>query len=541
MTQDRPFHIRLVPWETWRYFTRTRFRTLTAKSRRAAHSILRMLHNRHIGITPADAAQLAALVTEPAAAPHAETPWRQVLDRLMEEVDMKGFGMLPSAAPPYSVLRLAMPIVETACRNIGMCFLFCDDNDGSVGEEDYRQYTRLLTTEIRRMAEDRSDSLATFWKERAFTLASYSRRPDTWVRQGGGIPETDPAAAALLFRLTPQVPPISPRSRTPKPVKSPLKHRESPKHREGGFSGIRMTRQPEDMEDILISEFLNPPLLLADRLVNSGYLALKRKPRQEKLKDVLVAALVPRQVNEQLSGDFIKAAWFDFIARLGLLLGRHKLLQSQFRWLEGDSLEQCRACTFHLEDLPMPGLHRETEPSPAFRRGFLAALGWLPTFLDQRSTYRPVTLPREGEIHPDPAVQWALSAWKDQSARRHSPIPGQAPPTGFQEGKIRLDEYAFVHIMLFLPAQDSNNGEIPPRAKLAQLQRGLGISSAPGRSVVVTRVPTEPDKLEQWAVERPGAGHPKLFLPQQRLAWQEIAGKLEQAWLQHIIEEIWHG
>src|SRR4029079_7111242 len=47
---------------------------------------------------------------------------------------------------------------------------------------------------------------------------------------------------------------------------------------------------------LVLAEFLNPPLVLVDRLLNSGYLVHERRPRRAKLRDALVVGLMPHEV-----------------------------------------------------------------------------------------------------------------------------------------------------------------------------------------------------------------------------------------------------
>jgi hypothetical protein len=497
------------------------------------------MHNRHIGITPELAAQLAPLILEPTAALRAEGPWAHVLARLTKELDVRqqqpsasrqqGFGLLFSAIPPYSVIRLAMPIVDEACQRTGLCCLFCEDEIDGVSEQDYRKYSENLSAEIKRMAAQEDDFFQIFWKERALTLASYSRRPGTWGEPATGLPETDPSASGILLRLNPRTAMPKPLSHPPKPMTSPLKHKESLKSRVGGFSGIWVTRQPEEMENILMSEFMNPRLLLADRLVNSGYLALKRKPRHERLRDVLIAGLMPHEVKPKLNADFIKACWFDFITRFGLMLVRHRLIRSEFRWLEGDTFGRSKNCNFLLEELPMPGSSVEWEPTAAYRQGFLVALGWFPSFLDTLNGFDPVPDLAGKAEEIDPMMHWAYSAWKGQKLRQKSQV----------KVIVNVDEFAFVHIMLFLPAGKRYETHTPPQARLRQMHRGFDIGSTPGRSASITWVPEVMEDSKKWAFDRQKKRDLLLFPgSQSRVTWEDIAGRLEQVWLQHMIEEM---
>ncbi len=527
-------------------------------SRRSAYSIIRTMHNRHVGVTPQLAAQLAVLTREPAAVSEMEAPWKQVIERLTSELENRrnpnarhhAFGLVLSAAPSYSILRLAMPIVAEACKRIKLCFLFCEDEAGNVTAAAYRQYEQQLSSEIQRMAAEKDHFFQVFWKERALTLADYSRRHGERSYKGSSLPESDPSSTAMLMRLRPQVPAFKPRQRSAKQAFSRLKNRESLKYKEGGFNGIRVSMRAEDMEDILMSEFMNPPILLADRLINSGFLALKRKPKHEKLKDVLIVGLMPHQVKPRLNADFVKACWFDFISRFGLMLSSNRLMGSEFRWLEGDSLNRCRTCKYLLEDLPIPETFRESEqakPSAAYRSGFLAALGWLPSFLDIRSRYQPLQYSQAGGgIGSDdlsPAMQWACAAWKDQSLLRSG------------KKTADIDTFSFVHVLLFLPAETRAPGaetenepepHLPPHANLARLHRGMNFPRLPGRSTMIVRVPQNLQDTAQWSVERPNQRDPRLFstAPHQsagKVSWETISGRLVQVWLEHLMEETWNG
>ncbi len=545
---NNTYHVKLVSREIWEPLTKAQLNLLPFKARNAARSIIRTMHNRHVGITPELATQLALLILDPTSAAQADVPWANVLSRLVKELETQphktsknhGFGLLLSAVPPYSIIRLAMPVIEQACKQIKLCCLFCEDESGSTSVEEFNKYTQRLAREIAGMADEKNDFMQIFWQERALAIANYSRRPGMWEQKTSGLPETHPTASAMMLRLKPKVQPIKPIAHSPIPASSRMKHRESLKNKEGGFSGIRITRRPEDMEDILMSEFLNPPVLLIDRMVNSGYLALKRKPKHEKLRDVLIAGLVPHDVKPQLNADFIKSCWFDFVARMSMMLCRHRLINSEFRWLEGDAMGRSRNSSFLLEDLPVPEAPAEHDLTRAFRQGFMTALGWIPNYLDNRNGFKTVPERKTGET--DPMLQWACSAWKGQALHRGIYEEGKPIPASLAHRKIAVDTFAFVHVMLFLPAGNENNTGTPPHVRLAQLQKGLGLAGTSGCSVSITHVPDSLENTSQWAVDRAKKRDSRLFPAEQpKLSWEEIAGRLEQVWLEHLVEEIWNG
>ncbi len=488
------------------------------------------------------AAQLATLLTSPTPSPASDNTWSYTLTRLSKELG-QSFGILLNSAPSYSLLRLALPICQRACGNLGRSLLFNENNSGSITAESYRQYSQLLSQEIKRISEEHSEDMQTFWKDRALTLATFSRKPESWSQKNPPIPETNIPDAALLTRLNTILPPITSSSQSPKPITSRLKYRESRKQKEAGFNGIRITRQPEDMEDILISEFLNPPLLLADRLINSGYLALKRKPKHEKLNDVLIAGILPFLPRRGPDTSFTKGCWFDFICHVGWLLCRHKMLKSQFRWLQNTPLQLTHSCTFHLDHLPLPQVPDEPQPTPAFRRAFLASLGWLPPFLDTHagSPFSGRDSSPESPDETGPYLKWAFDAWKNQTLRGSKGFTGTEPITAAQTSshvpRVNVDTFAFVHLMIFLPAQIRDE-TMPVQTLLARLLKGFNIGTTEGRGVSVTWVPVNPGEAGKWAVQRSRVREPRLFAGKGELPMTEIARGLEQTWFQHLIEEI---
>ncbi len=180
----------------------------------------------------------------------------------------------------------------------------------------------------------------------------------------------------------------------------------------------------------------------------------------------------------------------------------------------------------------MPEPPIEWEPTAVYRQGFLVALGWFPSFLDTLNGFDPVPdlAGRAGET--DPMMQWAYSAWKGQKLRQKSQV----------NVNVNVDEFAFVHIMLFLPAEKRGKRyetHTPPQARLRQMQRGFDIGTTPGRSASITWVPEVLEDSKKWAVDRQKKRDLLLFPGSQpRFTWEDIAGRLEQVWLQHMIEEI---
>ena len=553
------FEIKLVKPGIWRQVLSEAFSGLGTRVRTAAYSILRTMHNRHIGITPQLAAGLAPLIIDAYASRQGRSAWHDVLKRLQRETSdpLFSFGVIFSAVPAYSVIRLAMPILEEACQRINLCLLFCQDNiENDVTPEVYNQYSRDLEDEIKRMAGNKEDSLQLFWADRAMSLAVLSRRGNFPGPGASGLPETDPMALGLLLRLNPvlsQNPPLSGHSRQ---LTDPLKHREASRLKEGGFSGIQVTRRPEDMEDILLSEFVNPPAVLADRLVNNGFLSLRRQTRREQWRDVLIAGLMPLELKPKLSADFVKACWFDFIRRFGYLLAQSGRKRSEFRWLEGNQAGQVRSCYFLLQDLPELAGPFKGNYDSSFRKGFLMALGWLPQYLDTRYRFQP--LPQfaggpgssspTGDIGIKPgfefAKRWAFSVWRLQEENLQWTVhePDKLTPGGSGEKRLNIDGFAAVHLMLFLPADLRDQGKgVSAAARLGSLYSGFGLGNTPGRNVSITWVPKQITISKEWAFDCRGKGDSQVFFkekPAVKSSGHVIAGRLEEVWRSQLIKEL---
>jgi hypothetical protein len=517
------------------------------------------MHNRHIGITPQLAVELAPLIIDAYASRQGRSAWHDVLKRLQQETSdpLFSFGVMLSTIPAYSVIRLAMPILEVACQRIHSCLLFCQDNiENDVTIETYNKYSRDLENEIKLMARNKEDSLQLFWADRALTLAALSRRGNFPGTHASGLPETDPLALGLLLRLNPQLsqtPPLSSHSRQ---LTDPLKHREASRLKEGGFSGIQVTRRPEDMEDILLSEFVNPPVVLADRLVNNGFLSLRRQTRREQLRDVLITGMMPLELKPKLGADFIKACWFDFIRRFGYMLAQSGRKRSEFRWLEGNQAGQVRSCYFLLQDLPDLAGPLKGHYDSSFRREFLMALGWLPQYLDTRYRFQPVPqytarpghqpTKEEKEVKPglEFAKRWAFSVWRSQEENLQWMIhePDKPNPIGSREKRLNVDGFAAVHLMLFLPAEIRERGKgASAAARLGSLYSGFGLGNIPGRNVSITWVPKQITISKEWAFDCRGKGESQTFFrekPAGKSSSHLIAGRLEEVWRNQLIKEL---
>jgi len=564
--------VELVAPSIWEQMQESVYAGLTSSLKNSAQAILTALQNRHIGITPALAAELAQLLEHQPGSRTSSGCWDAVIKRLLEEsgAPRRAVAILPARVPLYILLRLAGPVIQAACQRLHACTLFCrDEISNSATAEAYQHYAQQLESEIHGLAantDTKTDPLQTFWKEQALTLTSYSRRAPLWGCTAPRLAEIFPPALSLLLGVNPKLTGADSLAIHPRTRVTPLKNLEIQRMTEGGFSGIHISRRLEDMGDILLSEFLNPPAVLADRLINNGYLTLQRETKLEQLRDVLIVGLLPAGIEPAPSADFIKACWFDFIARFGFLLYRSRLLRSEFRWLEGDALGRVSSCQFLLKELPALDIPVAGDLTPVFRREFLAALGWLPQFLDTRRPFEKVpqyhaTTPQlkvAGELDTASQRQWAYSAWRSQ---RENILWGMQDPVNAigntprdHEKRLAIETYAYLHIMLFLPAakRKAEKGEtISAATRLGPLYSGLGIGqsqiagSGHRYSASITWVPETITAAHQWAFDCKESHTTPLFPPPSSnpninnpYTTYKIAASLEQAWRFRLLKEL---
>jgi hypothetical protein len=542
--------IKLISPSVWQYIAHNTFWGLPQEISLKAQAIVGTLHNRHIGISPQSAVGLASLIVEPHNSRYAGSAWKSVLERLENEVTMgkHTLGILPGALTPYTVIRLAAPIIKEACQKINMCCLFCEDEiECDITPDDYKRYSSLLEIEIKKMAENKEDSFQLFWTDRAVTLSAYSRGVFQWEHIPEGLPETSPPSLGLMLRLKPETPKDKNKPRLPKPLTQPLKNKETNKTHEGGFSGVHVTRRQEDMGDILLSEFINPPLLLAERLTNNGYLALRRQPKRENMRDALIIGMMPGDIQSALSRDFIKTCWLDTLSRLGLLLLQTGQIRSEFRWLEEDSSELglTKTCSFLLQNLPAPfeDIIPGSTITPTLRREFLAAMGWLPQYLDTHNRFEIKMKGNGKKQEPLSSQQWAFSTWRNQQENllwtNHE--PGTFPHKLQGNKKLEVSRFTTVYIMLFLPAEKRQKDFVSSSTVLSTVSAGFGFGNGSNRKLGITWVPKKIEALDQWAVDFRGKQDTVLFpsaSPQQNTTWNihRIAGRLIESWKNHLLK-----
>lgn len=550
MSEASTLKVVLLTPDVWRPAVDIALAGIEPREARFARALLERLHNRHVGVTPALAVSFARAVLTPTRQTDSG-PWAAVFQRLQsalahDEARRVGrkstrYGLVFQSNPMYCVERILIPLISRASEQMGTTMLFSEDKvAGKVDADAYDRYDQAMAARIQALAEQEDDGYELFWQELALTLTSFSRKTMARATGVSSMPRTDPDAFALMMRLRTDKQNVSRRIQRNRRTTELSKHREMRNRREGGVDGIHITRRAEDLDGMLLSEFTNPEIILADRMANTGFFSLQRQPRREKMRDVLMGAVLPRQTGFELVGDFIKACWFEAMLHLALMLRKSGMNRSAFRWNEGDPLGTTRQSAFHLSDMPRVEKVRDEKPSEALRREFITALGWMPAFLDNRHAAAALyeSSPAPGADVLTQIKQWAADAWISQSeALRNREPRERSDADPMQNKRVNLREFSYVHVMVFLPASYRTKGHA---ADLGALTASLGLGREEGRSVSVTWFPDRVVADPAWNYETRGGRNRALFsAEEQEFGAPEMANRMVHLWLNQWIKEIW--
>jgi hypothetical protein len=582
--------------ERWKLFVEAAFSSLSEDQQRLAESILVTLHDQHIGITPLLLTTLVVTLLPDGDARHRsiKSPWTDVYDclaRAMITIDKPRPQFVQairpqivrylSRSPLYTISRLVAPLIAAACQQIGYSYLFSHQNNTLlVNVKNYSDYHDKLVNTIKDMARERhseSHPYDLFWLDTANMLVKEQSL-------NFSLPETDPPTAALFHRLD-ELPQWADDQtlRRLHTLITPIRTRH---RQEGGVRGIRTSRRLEDIHNILLSEFMIPEELLVDRLLNSGYLIYEREPKREKLRDMLLMGIMPGLVrhqttekqfsHNQLSADFAKTCWFNLAAHLGLLLRQYNLWRSEFRWIEGDLWDRIRVESHLLLEMEQNKrrvsdvILDKVEGSRQRRHFFLQQMNWLPDYLDTRARYHPLdgwndsppqftddlSYKEEQSLEKQQLqeiVDWVRRTqlqqmdnprWKElhvKSSRNQAILP--------KPEKLAIDEFNFIHIVVFLPAvyREAWGGEaqgmlnIATRMRRENRLRNMSIMWVPTTIISANTSDTETkqSQVEDWWFTAPH--HPQRRLLNRSINDPtEIADTLVKSWLDELMREIQH-
>jgi hypothetical protein len=523
--------VRLVPPSVWgpevaRYADPGNASDPWTDPARLAHAALWVLQDAHVGITPKLAHELGRLFARKG--PAEPGVWPKLFRRLQERLPRtERSGIVAGNAPVYVVQNLVKPIVREACAELGYTCLLCqDDTEGAVTADEYAAYGAGLERIASRIAAQLASG-PLFAAEHGNIVAALSE-PSPYVRSRALVPEIDRHSLALLLGLDAEVdfPERASRS-TPTPSYVP-KRRPAAEGDGGRVEGLRQGRGEGQLGSIVLSEFLNHPLVLVDRLLNSGYLVHERRPRRAKLRDALVVGLMPHEVRATPQGAFAKACWVDCMARLARRLVSARLQDSEFRWIEGDAAGRARPTSFPLGQLPpdvAAGRHA------AFRDAFMTLSRWVPDYFETRAGFRPL----RADTHTIASVdEWAIAAWAAHVDRDER--AGSDAPPGL------VDRFSFVHVMVFhSPIDDGRSAAAEGAVRLGRLRAGLRLGYRRRRHASVTYVPGKLDcDTRPWHFGSDSDPY-RALTPTPSEDGAALARALQSSWLDRLTKDIWHG
>lgn len=532
--------IEILGEAAWRPIRESAFARLGAREADAAEVVLLSMQNRHVGITPGLAAELAEILLDDRRGAASTTVWSLVLRRLDAEVSARGAtvggrgrvggGLVPSSAPYFFAFRIALPLIERACAELGRCVLFGDSQAVS-GGFDYRKYATDLRARIMRYSGADDPALATFWYDRALTLKSLSTPGATRGRRFRAAPDIDPLSASLLYRIQPDQRPLTTRKATHRPrAEAQRAVRQRQRRSEGGISGITMTRREEDLGGILLSEFMNPEPVMLDRLVNHGFNALMRPPRRRKKRHVLVAGLMPSPVSGEYTGQLARAAWMHAMTVLSQRLLAADLRKSAFLWVESDTYGALSECRVDLDTIPEGAL-----PSA---RQMMSQLHWIPSVHDRGRLKRVQTLePRvDGNEAAEGSMEsWVRSAWNRSVRSPHLSGRAEEDMAWGKAAMLPVSDFQAVHVVVCVP-QSEWSDNVDASAIVDRMRRALALGREKGRSVSVLRVP-DVESTAPWLLAFEGE---REFIDAD-LGDAAVARRLIHSWASRVADEVFGG
>ena len=516
---------------------------------RLTSAVLWTLQDAHVGITPALAGQMAAVLTSPKTV--RGSAWARVVQGLHDTVSdscTTPTGLNPSANSMYFLLSVARPLICDALGRTGRSLLLCrDERPSAVTPEAYRRYGADLERELTRPAgRDGSARFPALEREGIVmsTLSALRAREKGRSR----MPEMDRLTAALLFAMPSAVSGDRwlPRQ-APRPTVVP-RTRPSPGPNEGSIEGIRHSRREADFGARTLSEYLLPSELQLERMIDSGFFIHERRPLREKLRDVLVVGIMPGGLRQTPAGAFIKACWADCMARLGHRLVTARLRETEFRWIEADAADEARRTSFLLQRLPRGA---DAEPRhERFRKEFFRTLGWLPAFLDGHSD-------RGVPIDAAAPHEWVSAAWRAQT-------DDLGWPRHASSGESPADRFSFVHAVVCLSADEFRRiadaaiggarrktgraeqsdeaaaarvlGLLRARLRLGRRRRHVSMVIAPKTPMVAGWVVGT--SVDPYRRLRSLPNQPALTTTASGQA--HLASELQGAWLDALTQEVWH-
>ena len=243
---------------------------------------------------------------------------------------------------------------------------------------------------------------------------------------------------------------------------------------------------------------------------------------------------------------FLKACWFDAVAKLGADLYKRGLVKSQFWFNEGVVFGKDRTCSYRLEDLPRFDADGLRIPRAWFRNVFMSALGWFPCYLDKRGGYSfppdsaGNTKVFSGSKNEAGQTNWAYNLWKRLETQTRAGAAGDLDRNGLD---CASDSFRLSHLMLFLPLENGHGGKGDGNGRLAHprsVARGFAVSDLRTRNVSVVRVSSNPADGSSWSFQDARFGRQSVFAYDKKEGIREMASRLASAWHLQWSKEIWN-
>jgi len=449
--------------------------------------ILQAFHTQHVGIPYAAAYDLARLVTQNDAQTsswqsvitHLDGAWRDMIFICNKQQGGNTKHQFTNTASlRFWVHRIGLPLVAMVCSRMGQSAIWSDDDSLSV-EFNYAAYCISFDAHFTQLLTEEAEDLKSFWRGRVLSLIHLtdikatreSNHPPTSsvtgiknaTNEANHLPTSSVVETAMMLRdpvsVSKEQETNPPRIRLSRPRVT-----FNPKRHEAGVRGVIFSRREEDVGRMVSSEWLYEEVVRLDRLLNTGFLVYRRPPVPIQMRDALIIALCPPQIAKTPIGAFVRSVWFDFIARIAVLLARNGLSRSELRWVEALSETHIRSTTAVIGQIPdYYHLEQRTPNTDISARAILArALHWLPELSDHQARGLSVQTVEPGLslkawynnaiAHQLEALYWDNTHEKSQPQRKLTPTQVMQKWGYHLHKKLDIERYSVVHVMHFIPA-----------------------------------------------------------------------------------------
>jgi hypothetical protein len=528
-----------------------------------ARAVLRFMHDRHVGVTPELALDLASLLSEE----EGHCGWRgaKVWAKLFDQVKAAGRDEeLPPhwtaaaggdrtgqrEAWPYLITAWALPLALEACRSVGKSIVFANQPAGAdeCTPEQYAEYG----LEMKRCLVSGQDGPEIARLMRLTSFAARGVGSEALIRKTGGClsgAAIDHIALAHLLELQPRYEAQRPPAQLQRRRRVSLKRRSGQRPRSDGVEGVTMSRRPEDLPDMMMSESLYPAPVRLDRMLNSGYLVRHRPPRRTPPRDLLILGINLLR-NSGEGGAIAKLAWFDAVNRFCLELAREGGSRIDLCWCEVDATGRERAVGCALDELS--AARPAADSGQPLLPELLLSMGWTPAaagLIGSSVGSRPmIRMPRSAGANGAQrrAGERRLRLrWLADYVERFS--CGAAVPPGHTKRDVSPPgDYARSHLALMLPAPapDMDGAILDELREIGAVSRSWARRRPATFSVLW--VPGDDAAPEVWAkswrlsVGAPGSapGAAEIRAPEPPAEAAELAGAIAVSWLDVLMRAI---